>query len=348
MNSLKGKKILLIAARFFGYEEEIRGKLKALGVEVHYHDQRPSNSFLVKGLIRINKYFLANTIRRYYSALIKKTKQVQYDYVLFISPEAITKSIFLALKHSQPQARFILYMWDSFKNKSSSIRDILPYFDKRFSFDRHDCEIPELKIHYRPLFFLNDYSSVGDHVKKEYDLLFIGTIHSDRYKILSQIREICERHSLRYFYYLYFPSKILFYLQRLMDRSLRKADINEFSFTALTKGDILEFAEKSKAVIDIQHPKQNGLTIRTMEVLGARRKLLSTNEDIVNYDFFHPNNIQVIDRKNITIDLSFLDKPMAPISDEIYNKYSIDGWISDIFSLDEETEPAISDLDGKR
>jgi hypothetical protein len=342
MNSLNGKKVLLIAARFFGYEEEIRAKLKMLGVDVHYFDQRPSNSFLVKGLIRINKHFLANTIRKYYGRLIEKTKSIQYDYVLFISPEAITKTIFLQLKQAQPQACFILYMWDSFKNKSNNVKDILPHFDKRFSFDRQDCEIPEIKIHYRPLFFLNDYSAISTSAEKEYDLLFIGTIHSDRYKILSRLREICNENGLRYFYYLYFPSKILFYLRRLKDASLRKADIREFNFTALAKAEILKLAEKSKAVIDIQHPKQNGLTIRTMEVLGARRKLLSTNEDIVNYDFFHANNIYVLDRNAIKIDLSFMDKPIVPIRNDIYNKYSIDGWIKEIFSLNEGIEPVIA------
>src|SRR5687768_10865532 len=97
MNSLKGKKILFIAARFFGYEEEIRGKLKALGVEVHYYDQRPSNSFLVKGLIRINKYFLANTIRRYYSALIKKQNRFNMTTFYLSVRRQLPKAFFLRL-----------------------------------------------------------------------------------------------------------------------------------------------------------------------------------------------------------------------------------------------------------
>ena len=153
MNSLKDKKVLLIAARFFGYEE-IRKKLIQLGTTVDYFDQRPSNSFIAKGLIRLNKYFLAQTIRRYYAGLIKNTKHIKYDYVLFISPEVITKNIFLELRQAQSHAIFILYMWDSFKNKSKTVKDIIPYFDQRFSFDKEDCAKPHLKMVYRPLFFL--------------------------------------------------------------------------------------------------------------------------------------------------------------------------------------------------
>ena len=175
------------------------------------------------------------------------------------------------------------------------------------------------------------------NVKREYDLLFIGTIHSDRHRILKQIKEICLKQNLTYFYYMYLPSKILFYLRSLVDPSLWRSKLSDFSFSALKKTDIIGLVEKCRAVIDIQHPKQIGLTIRTMEVLGARRKLLSTNRDIVNYEVYAPANIQILDRKNIDIDPSFLKTEMSALNDEIFNKYSIDGWISDIFSLSKES-----------
>ena len=119
---------------------------------------------------------------------------------------------------------------------------------------------------YRPLFF-NDYMTVQQNVKREYDLLFIGTIHSDRHRILKQIKEICLKQNLTYFYYMYLPSKILFYLRSLVDPSLWRSKLSDFSFSALKKTDIIGLVEKCRAVIDIQHPKQIGLTIRTMEVL---------------------------------------------------------------------------------
>ncbi len=132
---------------------------------------------------------------------------------------------------------------------------------------------------------------------------------------------------------MFFPSKLLFHLKRIVDPILWKSRITDFRFDALKKNEIVDYVEKSNVVVDIQHPNQIGLTIRTIEVLGARRKLLTTNNDIVNYDFYNPNNIQVLDRDSVNVDISFFRKQMVELDETIYKKYSIDGWISVIFSL---------------
>lgn len=322
---------MLIAPRFFGYELEIERKLISLGAVVHFFDQRPSNSFITKALIRLNKRFLSSKIDRYYTRLIIDTKKNSYDYILFINPEAVTKYSMGELKKAQPQAQFIVYMWDSLRNKRFNIEDILPFFDERFSFDKKDCESSAWKIRYRPLFFLNEYATIRRDTEKQFELLFIGTIHSDRHKVLMALKDFCEAHKLPYFYYMFFPSKFLYYLSCLIHTTVRKAKKDSFEFQPLKKNEILELIEKSNVVIDIEHPNQSGLTIRTIEVLGAGRKLITTNEDIVNYDFFNPQNILLIDRKNVTIDISFFETPVSEIPQHIYQKYSIDGWISEIF-----------------
>lgn len=333
MKTLANKKILFIAARFFGYETEIKLKLEELGAYVDFYDQRPSNSFFVKSLIRINKRFLSRTIGSYYEAISRATETIEYDYVLFISPEVITKKAFLGLKGAQKKAQFIMYMWDSFRNKGKNIDDIREYFDRLLSFDQRDCMIPNLNIQYRPLFFLDDYKSISNHQDKKYDLLFIGTIHSDRSKLLAKFKDLCAKEGLTYFYYLYFPSRILFYLGLLVDPSLWKYKAKEFKFHSLDKREIVDLMASARAVIDIQHPRQSGLTMRTIEVLGARRKLLTTNQEILKYDFYHPANIQVVDREHLNVDLSFLGMDFVPVEETVYQRYSIQGWINEVFSL---------------
>ncbi|HTF20481.1 MAG TPA: hypothetical protein VK658_20555 [Chryseolinea sp.] len=324
---------MLFAPRFFGYEEEIRRKLADLGAKVDFHDQRPSNSVATKALIRINKRFLATKINRYYTQIIDNSKGVFYDYVLFISPEAITKDSLLKMKATHPRSRFILYMWDSFENKRKNIDDLMQLFDDRFSFDNRDCQLSHGKLTYRPLFFLNEYAAIRDDVSREFELLFIGTIHSDRHRILGKFRSFCLTHDLSYFYYMFMPSKILYYYRSLKDSSLRKAGPDEFKYHPLTKAQVLALMEQSNVILDIEHPNQSGLTMRTIETLGARRKLITTNERVTDYDFFHPQNILVIDRDNIQIDPAFFKTPVVLLDSSIYKKYSIDGWISDVFRI---------------
>lgn len=333
MDSLKGKKILFISAKFFGYESEITNKLLSLGATVDWYDQRPSNSFLTKVLIRLNNRFLARGIRNYYHNIIEATKSKNYDYVLFISPEVITKSLFLALMETQKGARSIVYMWDSFKNKSNAIREVIPCFDYRFSFDKSDCQTSSFLIKYRPLFFLNSYAEISNHADMEFDLLFIGTVHSDRYRILKHLRELCDQNGLRQYFYMYFPSKYLYYFRRIFDPVFWNSSVHEFKFIPLKKMEIIHYIERSNVVVDIQHPEQIGLTMRTIEMLGARRKLMTTNTDIVNYDFYNSSNINVVSRSRVDIDSSFIKSGMSQLDNDLYRKYSIDGWIDDIFSI---------------
>ena len=72
--------------------------------------------------------------------------------------------------------------------------------------------------------------------------------------------------------------------------------------------------------------------MRSIEMLGAERKLITTNAAIKEYDFYNPNNICVIDRNNPVIDKQFLSIPYESVSPELYHKYSLDGWLEYIFT----------------
>ena len=71
--------------------------------------------------------------------------------------------------------------------------------------------------------------------------------------------------------------------------------------------------------------------MRTIETLGAHKKLITTNIDIMNYDLYNPNNIAVIDRVKPVIKDSFLSTPFERIEQDILNNYSLIGWIKTLF-----------------
>jgi hypothetical protein len=72
--------------------------------------------------------------------------------------------------------------------------------------------------------------------------------------------------------------------------------------------------------------------MRTIETLGAKKKLITTNADVINYDFFRPENVLVVDRYNPVISKEFIDEPWKEIPEDIYKKYSISSWLNTIFS----------------
>jgi hypothetical protein len=67
--------------------------------------------------------------------------------------------------------------------------------------------------------------------------------------------------------------------------------------------------------------------------MGLKRKLITTNTDIINYDFYHKENIFIMDRKEMDIDLGFIEGNYHEINKEIYEKYSISGWTKNILGI---------------
>lgn len=326
---LQGKRVLFFSFQLFGYQYEIKTELERCGAKVDYFDERPANTFWVKALIRINRNLLARYINNYHNRILESTKGNLYDYIFFIKGEAVSKQILKRLREFHPQAQFIIYHWDSIANNPHAIQ-LLPFFDKIYSFDKVDCN--NLGINFLPLFYLDEYVPINDDYSEiKYDLLFIGTVHSDRYRLVLDIVNQLTFLGYKSFVYFYFPSRVLYYKMKLLTKNLKGTSIHDFYFKPLKKKEVLELYKKSRVIVDIQHPKQTGLTMRCVETLGAGRKLITTNSCIIDYDFYCPGNILVVDRKEPIVSCEFLNVPYKRISEDIYNKYSLHTWINTIF-----------------
>lgn len=331
MNNLKGKNILFFTAAFMGFQYDIIEGLEALGAHVDWYDERISDSTATKILVRLNRDLLFRKINNYYNVILQKIKDKSYDYVFFVNIEAATSSIIKKIRESQPDAKFILYEWDSIKNNLNAINNI-KMFDSVWTFDRKDSI--EYGISFLPLFYLDKYSQLKKKDVYESKLLFVGTTHSDRYYFVKSIEKQVCKNGDKSFLWFYFPSKLLYYKMWLTDENFRNSSsIHDFKFETLRQKDLLRMVESSEIVVDAQHPAQIGLTMRTIETLGARRKLITTNKDIVNYDFYNPVNILVVDRKNPVVPESFLSESYCDLSDTIYEKYSLTSWLKTLFAI---------------
>ncbi len=127
----------------------------------------------------------------------------------------------------------------------------------------------------------------------------------------------------------------MFYKYKFQNREMRGISSKAVHFVPLSKKSLLDLYRRSRIVMDVQHPKQIGLTLRCLETLGAKRKLITTNQDIRNYDFYNPNNILVVDRNNPVVPKDFLNTPYTEVNKDIYDKYSITSWVKHILKESE-------------
>lgn len=327
---LNGKKILFIAPRFFGYEKLIAENLARQGALVDYYNDRPGSDFLTKAMIRIDRRLLARRTNAYYDSIIEATKGRDYDHVLIVRGEAIASSRLNALRRENPKAKFYLYLWDSM-NYNPNAKAIHQLFDQVWSFDREDAN-NHGKIAFLPLFYSEAFATTRfPATEYEYDACFIGTVHTDRYQVIEKIVTDLRERGYKVFLHCYYPSRILFRLRSLIDTGFRRFSKKYIQFESIPLDRIVDYFDRSKVIIDVNRPAQLGLTMRTVEALGARRKLITTNADIINYDLYAKENILIVDRNNPIMSDDFFQSNVTQFDENIWKDYSVHQWIEKIF-----------------
>lgn len=325
---LKGKHILFIAPAFFNYEIEIKKKMEEMGAVVYFYDERPMKNSIFRALIKVAPSLFKTYSYNYFHNILELHKNNQIDYVLVIKSEMIPISILKEFKTYFKDAKKILYLYDSVDNLKGTL-DRAAFYDKVVTFDRIDAKAYS-GFHFRPLFYTDDYVCNSNSEKYEYDLAFFGTIHSDRYKILKQIKAQASQYKLRGYWFFYLQAAFMFYWYCLTKPYFKLSEKNEFTTQKLSSSQIANQVSKTKVIIDIESPGQNGLTMRTIEMLGQKKKLITTNPEVRFYDFYNPDNILIVDRDKPQISLDFMEKPYRSIPDSIYNKYHISSWIIEV------------------
>ncbi|WP_189612669.1 hypothetical protein [Pigmentiphaga litoralis] len=328
MTDLHDKKILLIMPNFFGYERQISAKLRDKGAEVIFFGDRPSLNTATKVVTRIHPGLLKPWSDRYFRKLISSHPPGYFDFILVIKGEGMSVAITKELFAKFSRAKKIFYLWDSFRNSKGAFAK-LPLFDSVLTFDPIDATSTP-SVRFRPLFFADSYVSITASPDPVIDLLFVGTAHTDRYPILKRLQRALPD-GARVHFYLFLASKLVFWGRRLMDRRLRGARYEEFKFTPLSASENAALFRQSLAIADVERKVQRGLTMRTLEVMASGKKLITTNADVKNYDFYDANNVLVIDRDRPFVPPEFLVTPFIPIKQNVLYRYSLESWLNEVF-----------------
>jgi hypothetical protein len=320
-------RVLLVAPDFFGYAKEIIGALARRGIEAVWHDDRPAASTLSKALIRISPRLQKNRSARYFDRVIEDAVERQVTDVLVIKGQAMSVDAIARMRAALPHARFTLYFWDSYRNMPRDSAAKVALFDRAFTFDPVDA-MDDPRLAYQPLFYLDEFAQLPQ-VEQDIDVFFFGTVHSDRYRVWKNLRKALPP-ALKVQQILYFNSRMVYWARRIADPSFWGSSKSEFVFAPVSKRALQALLARAKVVVDIERPVQSGLTMRTIEAVGARKKVITTNAFAARTDLFMPSNVLVIDRHAVTIPNAFFAVPFAGLAQETVDKYTLDGWLTRI------------------
>lgn len=242
-------------------------------------------------------------------------KNTKFDYVLIICPE------FLHPKYLEffntISKKTIAYYWDGFDH-FPTYRDTVQYFDICYSFDPVDVKNYNLK------FITNFYFIENRNTETKTDFFFLSSYDS-RYTSLEEIVSLLEEQNQKIKVYQYTDDK------NVIDNNKNKSItfINKY----ISFEDTTQFMKESKIILDIHKKIQHGLSFRVFEAMGLGKKLITTNEDIMNYDFYNPNNIFIWKKGTKSIPNNFLNTPYEELPIGIYEKYSQKNWVKKVFDL---------------
>jgi hypothetical protein len=280
--------ILLIAPNYYNYHKLIQEALISNGNTVDFIADKNSG---IEYIIASKSSFLLNIYRRKYKKeILNILNNYSYDYLIVIGGKTLDYDLWKEILEPF-NFKKILYQWDSLNN--FNYQSLIPLFDKVITFDRKDSKL--LNIPYLPLFFKKE----DDFTLEDIDILFVGIWHSDRLRILNKVYKDAKNRGLKCYFKLYYPLIPYLYL-----RFIKKLDLKSdfFIFKSIPLEETQMLYKRSKCILDIAHPKQSGLTMRTIETIGNGKKLITTNRYIKEEDFYNNSVINIIERDDIFID----------------------------------------------
>ena len=89
----------------------------------------------------------------------------------------------------------------------------------------------------------------------------------------------------------------------------------------------MEMAMQARCIVEIVHTGDLACTLRPLEAIAIRRKLLTNNPAVRNYSFYRSQNIFIVGEDDIDNLSTFLGSPFEPLSSEIIDSFDVNSWI---------------------
>jgi hypothetical protein len=321
--------IALIGPDFFSYIQAIRDEITLRGYKCYYYDERHSNTIFSKIAYRLKLKLLIGEQRdRHLKILINKILANKTTDVFLIDVEVIDPNFVNILKGFG--IRIHIYMWDSSKNKRTFL-GLLPFLDGKSSFEPSDCK--KYNLTYIPLFAEKIFKSKACVNNRKNSLVFLGTLHSHRTKLLQNIENILKGTGIEVEKLLYYHSRLLFLVKSIINPTAIKYFF-QMQTTAFTKFKISNTYFNARVVLDIHHPGQSGLTSRTFEALRAGCWLITSNETVTQLpDELRDRVIFIDNTEELKNKIFLVYEDLPPLSESADYFLSLERFVDDLMRI---------------
>lgn len=323
------EKVLFISPLFFNYAQIMTDAIRKKGFEVTWFNDRPNNNFWTKVFVRLNKKLIHKKIQKHFDNIKKVAQENDFDYVFVLYGQSLSSYMIDELREILPKAKFIFYMWDPI-DFCKDRAEFSTHFDKCFTFDDKDVEKYD-NFEFLPLYY---YDTQIDNIEIKYDCSFIGTIKKGKLPFVLKLQNLLNKKYENNMFYLYIQSKLVYLYNKIFNKEFKNSRMKDFKYKKLSFEENKNMVLSSNIVLDCPMANQNGLSMRTFECLAYHKKMITTNPNVLNYDFYREENIYYFDGETIDFDNVFFNSDYVVLDEEIVKKYSIEHWVEVIFGME--------------
>lgn len=235
-----------------------------------------------------------------------------YDVVIIMGCGAAWRPA-IELKKKFPDVRIIFYLRDPLTKVINPYRLKKTHGVETWTFSRSDAE--QYKLNYNHQFF----SGIKEYCLKkiEYDVFFVGGVnkfYKKRVEILKKLSKIFDENNITYFFGIVYDEKY---------KGEKVFEMDHW----LDEQEYLNMVEKSRVMLDLIEPDYSWMTLRPLEALWYKKKLITNFKDIQKEDFYIKENVYILednDERNI---VNFLNSEWKEAPAQIYEAYSFKKWL---------------------
>lgn len=213
------------------------------------------------------------------------------------------KLLYYFLEKNNKKAKKAIFCW----NTKKRLEHIVDSSYNIYSFDQGDC------IQCGFEFVSTLYTNQIELPNKEvcYEVLFVGTT-KERTQEIFAIYDLLAKHQISKKFYVVGA-----------EEEKHPLILHE----KIGYAEYLGMVAQSKALLDINNPDQQGLSLRVMEAVFLNKKLITTNKTVRQYDFYCEENMFIIERLDIELLKKFLEVPYHLLDENIVKKYDVTNWV---------------------
>ncbi len=319
-------KITIVSMDNDGYHDFIPQKLEQMNIEVTYinlHKNRYKYPNIFYKIFNFfSKYLFNYNLKRVHieKYLLEKLDKAGFqDHILVTRADLFNISTIIKIKK---YTKNLSANFNDHIGKFPRIKKVAPYFDTVFSFEKKDVERCGFN-------FLTNFIYIENPILKDvkatlkYEVFNVSRLDRRRVGFLEKIAKVLNE--------LKVSNRII--VVGNMKPSKNKIINLEFSSSYIPIREVHDLIINSNVMLDVCREDQSGLSFRIFESMMYRKKLITNNSDVRNYDFYNPNNILIVNKDASNIYKDFFETAYQEIEKEIYSKYTLESWLKKVFEL---------------